>query len=77
MAKFLPHNVANESKFYNRSLNSMLPTMPVPVETIQSAEVTQTSSLNNSGVVGSNPCKWPFVIFDQKVSNVNMCSKKS
>merc|ERR1712083_123568 len=38
----------------------MLPTMPVPVETIQSAEVTQTSSLNNSGVVGPNPCAVPI-----------------
>ena len=64
--KFLPHNVqVNETKFYNRHAISMLPTMPVPVETIQSAEITsptsaQNSSNNSSVVVGSNPCAVPI-----------------
>merc|ERR1711935_168726 len=62
--KFLPHNVqVNETKFYNRHAISMLPTMPVPVETIQSAEVTSPTSAhqqNNSVVVGSNPCAVPI-----------------
>merc|ERR1739846_27661 len=38
----------------------MLPTMPVPVETIQSAEITSPTSANNSVVVGSNPCAVPI-----------------
>jgi len=64
--KFLPHNVqVNETKFYNRHAISMLPTMPVPVETIQSAEITsptsaQNSSNNSNVVVGSNPCAVPI-----------------
>ena len=63
--KFLPQNVQiNETKFYNRHAISMLPTMPVPVETIQSAEITSPTSAqnssNNSVVVGSNPCAVPI-----------------
>ena len=64
--KFLPQNVQiNETKFYNRHAISMLPTMPVPVETIQSAEITsptsaQNSSNNSNVVVGSNPCAVPI-----------------
>jgi len=56
MAKFLPQHAAQDPKFYNR----MLPTMPVPVETIQSAEITpSTTQANNTIVVGSNPCAVP------------------
>ena len=84
--KFLPHNVqVNETKFYNRHAISMLPTMPVPVETIQSAEITsptsaqQNSSNNSNVVVGSNPCAVPIATlsiryFSVKITNFRKIS---
>ena len=77
--KFLPHNVqVNETKFYNRHAISMLPTMPVPVETIQSAEITsptsaqQNSSNNSNVVVGSNPCAVPIATLSIRYFSVNI-----